>query len=226
VRIIGVIPAAGQATRLQPLPCSKEVLPVHGRPVLDHLVERMRTGGAEELVVVTRPEKHDVSERANALGARVLEVRTRTVTESIEAGLDGLAQDTVVLLGFPDTIWEPADGFRLLVERVAAGAKVVLGLFRTPDLRRSDVVRFDEQGGIAGIAVKPAQPPSDWIWGCAAARRSALQGLAREPDPGRHFDALARRGLVEGIQLSDRWLDIGTKEALQRLTADAEAAVR
>lgn len=194
--------------------------------MLDHLVERMRAGGAEELVVVTRPEKHDVSERAGALGARVLEIRTRTVTESIEAGLEGLAQDTVVLLGFPDTIWEPANGFRLLVERVAAGTDVVLGLFRTPDLRRSDVVRFDEQGRVAGIAVKPAQPPSDWIWGCAAARRPALEGLAREPDPGRHFDALARHGLVEGVELSDRWLDVGTKEALEQLQPDAEAALR
>jgi glucose-1-phosphate thymidylyltransferase len=194
--------------------------------VLDYLVERMRTGGAEELVVVTRPEKHDVSERAGALGARVLEVRTRTVTESIEAGLEGLAQDAVVLLGFPDTIWEPADGFRQLVERLTADTEVALGLFRTPDLRRSDVVRFDEEGGIAGIAVKPAQPPSDWIWGCAAAGRSALEGLARKPDPGRHFNALARLGLVEGVELSDRWLDIGTKEALEQLKPDAEAVVR
>lgn len=199
---------------------------MNGRPVIDYLAERMRAGGAEELRVVTRPEKRDVAARAGELDARTIEVRTRTVTESIAAGLEGLEPDTVVLLGFPDTVWEPVDGFRRLVETLATGPDVVLGLFRTPDLHRSDVIRFDVSGRVAGVAVKPADPPSDWIWGCAAARRSALDGLDGEAEPGRHFDSLARQGVVAGVELSDRWLDIGTKEALGRVAANVEAHAR
>ncbi|HZB36129.1 MAG TPA: NTP transferase domain-containing protein [Gaiellaceae bacterium] len=56
-RIVGVVPAAGHATRLQPLEGSKELLEIGGRPVFDYLVERLRAGGAEEIRVVTRPEK-------------------------------------------------------------------------------------------------------------------------------------------------------------------------
>ena len=55
--VVGIVPAAGYATRLQPLDCSKEVVPVGGRPVLGYLVERMRAGGASEIRVVTRAEK-------------------------------------------------------------------------------------------------------------------------------------------------------------------------
>ena len=44
-RIIGVVPAAGYARRLQPLDRSKEVLEVKGRPVLDYLLDRMRAEG-------------------------------------------------------------------------------------------------------------------------------------------------------------------------------------
>jgi NDP-sugar pyrophosphorylase family protein len=199
---------------------------VNGRPVIDYLAERMRAGGAEELRIVTRPEKRDVAARAGELDASAIEVRTRTVTESIAAGLEGLEPDDVVLLGFPDTVWEPVDGFRRLVETLAAGTDAVLGLFRTPDLRRSDVIRFDENGRVAGVAVKPADPPSEWIWGCAAARRSALDGLDGEDEPGHHFDSLARRGAVAGVELSDRWLDIGTREALDRAAANLEAHAR
>ena len=60
--IVGVIPAAGRATRLQPLSLSKEVQPISGRPVMDYLLKRLQRGGCAELRVVTRPEKLDVIE--------------------------------------------------------------------------------------------------------------------------------------------------------------------
>ena len=65
--------------------------------------------------------------------------------------------------------------------------------------------------------MKPAVPPSTWIWGCAAARAGTLAGLDRAEWPGRFFDGLCRAGRdVAGVRLSDRWLDVGTKQALAR----------
>ena len=62
---------------------------------------------------------------------------------------------------------------------------------------------------------RSAVPPSRWVWGCAAARARALADLATEEWPGGYFDSLCRRGVeIIGLRLSDRWLDIGTKEAL------------
>ena len=42
MRLVGVLPAAGHAERLQPLDGSKELLEIRGRPVLDYAVERLR----------------------------------------------------------------------------------------------------------------------------------------------------------------------------------------
>ncbi|MGH8730039.1 MAG: hypothetical protein ACREV9_18180, partial [Burkholderiales bacterium] len=55
--VIGVIPAAGRALRLQPLPCSKELFPVgmeDGRPkvVCHYLLEKMRAAGIAKACIV------------------------------------------------------------------------------------------------------------------------------------------------------------------------------
>jgi glucose-1-phosphate thymidylyltransferase len=222
--IAGVIAAAGYATRLQPLPCSKEMLPIDGRPVMDYVIDRMRRAGCTQVRVVTRPEKADVITHAEEIGATVVLAHPATPGESFVAGMAGLAPEDIVLIGWPDTIWEPEDGYVPLVRAVEGGREIALGLFETPDLERSDVISFDGSGRITGIHIKPADPPSTWIWGCAAARVRALVGLEREEWPGSFFDSLCQNGVeLYAVPLSDVWLDIGTKEALERAVAGREA---
>jgi glucose-1-phosphate thymidylyltransferase len=218
--IIGVIPAAGYATRLQPLSGSKEMLPVQGRPVMDYVIGRMRRAGCTELRIVTRPEKEDVIAHAEELGASIVLAYPSTTSESFAEGIAGLAPEEIVLLGWPDTIWEPEDGYCPLVEAVEGGQEIALGLFQTSDLERSDVLSFDDGGRVTGIHIKPVNPPSGWIWGCAAARAGALAGLEREEWPGSFFDSLCKKGSeLHPVRLSDVWLDIGTREALERAAA-------
>jgi glucose-1-phosphate thymidylyltransferase len=222
--IVGLIPAAGYATRLQPLPCSKEILPIDGRPVMDYVIDRMRIAGCTEVRVVTRAEKTDVIAHADEIGATVVLAQPTTPSESFVAGMAGLAPEDVVLIGWPDTLWEPEDGYVPLVQAVEEGREIALGLFQTPDLERSDVLSFDGSGRITGIHIKPTEPPSTWIWGCAAARMRALTGLEREEWPGSFFNSLCQNGMdLYAVRLSDVWLDIGTKEALEQATAGREA---
>jgi glucose-1-phosphate thymidylyltransferase len=222
--IAGVVAAAGYATRLQPLSCSKEMLPINGRPVMDYVIDRMRIAGCAEVRVVTRPEKKDVIVHAEEIGATVVLAYPETPGESFAAGMAGLTPEDVVLIGWPDTLWEPEDGYVPLVRAVERGREIALGLFETPDLERSDVLSFDGAGRITGIHIKPAKPPSNWIWGCAAARKRALAGLEREEWPGSFFNALCQNGIdFYAVPLSDAWLDIGTKEALEQAIAGREA---
>jgi dTDP-glucose pyrophosphorylase len=74
----GIIPAAGAETRIQPLACSKELLPVggqhdgvmeHPRAVSEHPVDRMRIGGAEKICFVIGPKKFDIVEYYSAYHA-------------------------------------------------------------------------------------------------------------------------------------------------------------
>jgi glucose-1-phosphate thymidylyltransferase len=213
---IGIVPAAGMASRLQPLPHSKELLSVRGRPVMDWLVERMKAAACTEIRVVTRPRKTDVAARAAALGATVVIGEPDTVGRSVGLGLSGVPEEATVLLGFPDTLWEPPDGFVTLLGALQDGVDAVLGLFTTDEAERSDVVVRASGDRVERILVKPREPPSNVIWGCAVARAAAIRGIDAVEQPGELFDRLARRGRVRGVYLSDSWLDIGTKEALAR----------
>lgn len=218
--VIGVIPAAGYATRLQPLDCSKEMLPVAGRPVIDYLVERMRAGGCAEIRIVTRPDKEDVIAYAREAGAKVVLGQPAHINESFAAGLAELADDDIALLGFPDSLWEPLDGYLQLVRVVEAGNDVALGLFETPGLVGTDFLELDESGTITHIAIKPTRPPSDWMWGAAAARVRALRGIEQEEWPSGHMNRLISEGKTpRGIRLSSEYLDIGTPQSLQVLAA-------
>src|ERR1044071_7584779 len=67
--MIGIIPAAGAVHRIQPLGCSKELLPVGSRivngaerpkAVSEYLVERMIAAGAEQIAFVISAEKTDI----------------------------------------------------------------------------------------------------------------------------------------------------------------------
>lgn len=214
-RIVGVIPAAGHAARLQPLEGSKEVYPIAGRPVLDYLVERMRAVDGAELRIVTRPDKRDVIEAAKARGLEVIEAKPTSVSASIAVGLSDVGNDDLVLLGFPDSLWEPVDGFAWLVERIEE-APVVLGLFESPEPERSDIVELGELDRVDRVQVKPTNPRGTLIWGCAAARAAELSALERYEQPGLLFDALARRGNVLGVRLPGEFIDIGTPGGLRR----------
>ena len=214
MEVVGVIPAAGYASRLQPIAGSKEVLAVNGRPAMDHLVERMRLAPCTGLRVVTRPEKVDVVEHAASLGAEVVQGHPATLAESLRLGIEGLAPTTIVLFGFTDSMWTPVDGFarlRQTLESRAAG--VVVGLFETPHPERCEIVSVGLDGTLAGILFKPSHPPSNVMWGCFAARASELAGLERFAEPGLFLDDLCRTRAVQTVRLGE-YLDFGTREAL------------
>jgi dTDP-glucose pyrophosphorylase len=215
VKVVGVLPAAGHAARLQPLAGSKELLDVGGRPVLDYAVERMRAAAADEVRIVTRAEKADVVAYATRLGLTVIEASPRSLAESVLRGLEGLADPDVVLLDLPDSIWGPTEGFALLLEALGGDAEAVLGLFHSDEPERGDVVSADDDGVVAAVDVKPRKPPGDLVWGCAAATVRALRGLERHEQPGELFDELARRGRARAVRFPGEFIDIGTKEALE-----------
>jgi glucose-1-phosphate thymidylyltransferase len=222
--VVGVIPAAGYATRLGRRPTPKELIEVGGRPLVDYLVERLRAAPCDELRVVTRPEKVGMVVHGSAVGATVVLAHPENVARSLALGLHDLDDEDIVCFGFPDCLWEPVDGFASLVAAVEDGAEIALGLFRTNEPESYDPVVLAEAGALTGrverVEVKPSRASSNLTWGCAAGRVSALRGLERERDPGQYFASRCRDGNVWGQWLSDTWIDLGTPERL----AAAEAA--
>lgn len=218
--IVGLVPAAGYATRLAgAIDGSKEVQLVRGRPIMQYVVDRMRTGGATTIRIVTRPDKGDVIDVAVGLGAEVVLGRPASVSASLLLASQGLGDDDIGLFGFPDTVWTPADGFVELVRLVDAGAPLALGLFESPHPERSDVAIVDTDGRLLRVEIKPAHPSNSLVWAAGAARIGTLREILRDVEPGPAFNTLAQREPIAAARVG-RVIDIGTPVSLLGATGD------
>ena len=177
--LVGLIPAAGRAERLGPLPCSKELLPVGFRQtpqgpvpkVAGHyLLERFRAGGIRRAFMVLHESKWDIpryfgsGEIADVALAYLSIPGSRSVPETLDQAYP-FVQDSLVALGFPDVIFEPVDAYARLVERQAAtGADLVLGLFPTERFQTTDMVELGPDGRVLRVEVRPETTSLRFNW--------------------------------------------------------------
>ncbi len=181
--LVGLIPAAGQASRLGAIPCSKEVLPLGlrqtpGGPVVrvacDGLLEQLRSAGAARAFVVLREGKWDV---ARHLGGGEthgvpLAYLCRRASPSLPASLDAaypFVRGQRVALGFPDVQLGPADALaRVVARQEESGADLVLGLVPAVRPHTTDMVDVDPAGRVRRIEVRPPSTALRLCWVLAA----------------------------------------------------------
>jgi molybdenum cofactor cytidylyltransferase len=85
--LIALIPAAGHSTRMgRP----KLALPLGERTVLERVIDALRAGGVDHVVVVLGPHVKDLANQAETAGAKVLVLPEATpdMRATIEAGLN------------------------------------------------------------------------------------------------------------------------------------------
>src|SRR5438552_7605041 len=154
--MIGIIPAAGAGQRIQPLGCSKELLPVgsrvvHGveRPkaVSEYLVERMIAAGAEQICMVISAEKTDIvkyyAERDYAAEIfYVVQQQPRGLCDALFRAEPYARYHEQVLIGLPDTIWFPENAYRTALEQHPADINLIL--FPVMNPAQFDAVTCDE----------------------------------------------------------------------------------
>ena len=171
----GVVPAAGNGTRIQPLAFSKELLPVGSwldqdgaerpRAVSEYLVDRMVRGGAGKICFVISPGKSDILQYyggslAGASIAYVIQDQAAGLCDAIFRALPLIGPDEPVIVGLPDTIWFPEDALqRLPDDRLS----FLLFPVQRPEL--FDTVETDAAGRVRRIEVKSPNAASSWIWG-------------------------------------------------------------
>jgi glucose-1-phosphate thymidylyltransferase len=222
----GIIPAAGQGTRIQPLAFSKELLPVgtregEARPkaVSEYLVDRMLLAGATNICFVIAPGKTDIVEYfGGKLGAAqpcyVVQPEPVGLCDAIFRALPLIAPDEEAVVGLPDTVWFPKDGLR----RVGSSGLEFL-LFPVEHPERFDAVVTDADGRVREIQVKQHDASTEWIWGAFRLSGRVLRELhALWQEPGRRDpyvgtlvnEWLARGGEARGVKAGERYVDVGT----------------
>lgn len=181
---VGLIPAAGHARRIQPLPCSKELIPIGFRKVAGgaadqtlrpkvvshYLLESMRLAGARTVYMVIHPGKWDIPAYYKS-GAMVAMSMAYVVTEYPYGAPFSLKQacpflcDRTVLFGLPDILTTPKDVHRRLLEhQTRTRADLVLGLFPAKAPAKVDMVGFDAKGKIDRIVIKPSATDLTYAW--------------------------------------------------------------
>src|SRR5881227_2166597 len=207
----GIIPAAGNGTRIQPLAFSKELLPVGSRfdgaterprAVSEYLIERMLQAGADKICFVISRWKFDIlqyygGEIGAAAIAYAVQPEARGLCDAIFRALPFVAPEEGVLVGLPDTIWLPEDAFTRLPDDRLAFLTFPVG---PPEL--FDAVVSDQDEQVREIEVKQQGARSTLIWGAFRMPGAVLHELHRRwrarDEADEYFGTLVNAWLAEG----------------------------
>lgn len=179
--LIGLLPAGGKATRISPLPCSKEIYPVgfcpsdHGRSVrpkvaIHYLLEKIRVAGASKAYIVLREGKWDIPAYLNA--GKMPDMHLAYLMMEQPFGVPftlnrayPFVNRARIAFGFPDILFSPKDAFaRLLARQGESRADLVLGLFEAHQAHRMDMVHLDAEGQVREIQIKPQRTDLKYTW--------------------------------------------------------------
>ena len=235
--MIGIIPAAGCGARIQPLGCSKELLPVGSRGVngaerpkaiAEYLVERMIAAGVDQICMVISPEKHDIirffAEREYPVDIfYVVQNKPLGLCDAVFRAEPFARLHREVLIGLPDTIWFPADSYNHALNFSRSSVNLVL--FPVADPSHFDSVQCDGSGAVHRVDVKSPAARTHWIWGAITTTGGALQSLRdlwgrrgrSDTYLGDLFNAFIAEGnSVRGISCGETYIDVGTVNGYHR----------
>lgn len=235
--VIGIVPAAGRATRLPDRTCSKELLTVgeiDGRPraISEYLVGAMAAAGADRICMVISSSKPDIprfygsGEHHGVSIAYLCQEHPTGMSDAINLGYPWL-RDATVLMGMPDTIVRPADSLteiRALLEDTPCD--VALAVAPTDEPERLGPVNIDRSGRVLEVMDKPAAAPHNLVWtvACWSPRFTEFlhQHLQRSPraHPEAPLGLVFQEAIAAGFDvraltfLDGCYIDAGTVEGL------------
>ena len=183
--VIGLIPTAGEAKRIAPLPCSKELYPVgfeiekktnlqRPKSACEYLIEEMKYVGVLKIYFILRKGKWDIpsylgdGSKFGMHFAYVIMGLPFGVPYTLDQAYPFIKEKTVVF-GFPDILFECKNAFQALIGKIeSCNYEIVLGLFPSDRPEKADLVGFDKKGKVRKIVMKKKHTRLRYTWGIAA----------------------------------------------------------
>lgn len=206
---------------MRPLTVSypKAMLPVGGKPLLEHLLGRAKEAGVERFVIVVGHQKEKLMDHfgdGSGLGIKieyvVQEERLGTGHALLRAG--GLAEDRFLAMN-GDVLCD-ADSLRRVME--SKGLAVAAARVANPDPERDEILEV-EAGVLKSVAERGKSPPSHLIYaGICLLDKRIFEALRRIPASGgtgkevRDLTTGLQSLLVDGVQIgveeAESWIEI------------------
>lgn len=214
----GVVPAAGQGTRLRPRTDTKPkgLVAVGDKPLLSHVFDRLIEASIEEIVVVIGYRGQQIVDH---YGTQYQTASLQYVEQPRRDGLAGAVaqtesvidreQDLFVVNG-DNVFGAPLSPVVEQHRRTAADATLVVETADRETARQTGVVQAAEDGTVSAIVEKPADPPTELITTGAYVLPSAIVEHCRAIEP-------SERGEYELATAITRFIDQGGIATTARL---------
>ncbi len=157
-----IIPVAGIGSRLKPHTRTqpKSLIPVAGKPILGHIMDRLVEEGIEEFVFVIgylgdRIERYIQENYGNFKSEFVIQTLGKGIGHAIWLARDHFTENEPMMIILGDTIFE-AD-----FSHVLNGKTNALGVKKVEDPRLFGVAELKEDGTILKLSEKPQIPKSN-----------------------------------------------------------------
>jgi len=239
---VGILPAAGLGSRLRPLRCPKELLPIafvedplNGglKPMLavEYSLQAMHEAGVEKCIIVVSDRKSEIlrylgdGSEAGVSIAYVTQVEPLGLAAAVDTARHWLS-GFHVCFALPDTVFSPLQAVRRVKEAILqTSADVVLGVFPTANPHDLGPVRVAESGRVIQVLEKPTVTDIYNTWGVAVWSPRFTEFLHRPPAEltnlslSHIFSGAIRSGLdVRAVSFeAGSYTDLGTGENLAAL---------
>jgi len=212
-----VVLAAGEGTRMRPLTAAqpKPMLPVAGKPLLEHTLDRAVEAGANRLIVVVGYESDRVRDHFGSQHGGVdleyaVQEQQRGTADAVNAAAELLTNDPFVVLN-GDALYDQVSLNTLYSNGPAVGS------YRVDNPSAYGVLQLAEgdDSRVTGVVEKPANPESNLInTGAYVFPADAEELLSVETSERGELEltdvleAVCNRESVTAVPF-DRWLDVG-----------------